>query len=167
MGKEKKWLVFYTASRQEKKTADYLEKNNYEVFLPMQSVVRLWSDRKKKVTVPLFSGYIFIKESEDQIHSLLKTPGIVRNIRHNNKPAVLREEEYNIIQRFLSSGYFIETDFEQHFENGEHIRIADGPFKNLEGTILSKGSESRFRVLIDSLGVNMTVTIDSAILIKH
>jgi transcriptional antiterminator RfaH len=57
---EKKWFVFYTKSRQEKKVNELLLKKKFEPFLPMQQVMRQWSDRKKKVTVPLFNSYIFV-----------------------------------------------------------------------------------------------------------
>jgi transcription antitermination factor NusG len=164
---EKKWLVFYTASRQERKSADILIAGGYEVFLPTQIQVRQWSDRKKKVEVPLFNGYIFVKETEKRITNILQTPGIVRNIRHNSKPAVLHEDEYQIILRFLKSGYFVEADQQQEFEKGEKVIIAEGQLKGLEGIITGTGAKKKFRVLIHTLGVNLTVTIDSLALSKH
>jgi len=57
---EKKWFVFYTKSRQEKKVNELLLKRGFEPFLPMQAIVRQWSDRKKKVVVPLFNSDIFV-----------------------------------------------------------------------------------------------------------
>ncbi|MCZ8022767.1 MAG: UpxY family transcription antiterminator [Cyclobacteriaceae bacterium] len=167
MAAEKKWLVFYTASRQEKKSADILIADGYEVFLPTQIQVRQWSDRKKKVEVPLFNGYIFVKDIEKKIVEILQTPGIVRNIRHNNKPAVLHEEEYQTILRFLNSGYFVEADHQEIFDKGEKVKITEGQLKGLEGIITGTGSKKKFRVLIHALGVNLTVTIDSLALSKH
>ncbi|MFN5555529.1 MAG: UpxY family transcription antiterminator [Chryseotalea sp.] len=167
MAAEKKWLVFYTASRQEKKSADKLVADGYEVFLPTQVQVRQWSDRKKKVEVPLFNGYLFVRETEQKIDLILKTPGIVRNIRHNNKPAVLHEEEYQTILRFLNSGYFVEADKQENFEKGEKVIITEGQLKGLEGIITGTGSQKKFRVLINTLGVNLTVTINSLALSKH
>jgi len=55
---EKKWFVFYTKSRQEKKVNELLLKRGFEPFLPMQAIVRQWSDRKKKVVLPLFNAYM-------------------------------------------------------------------------------------------------------------
>jgi len=45
---EKKWFVFYTKSRQEKKVNELLLKREFEPFLQMQSVMRQWSARKKE-----------------------------------------------------------------------------------------------------------------------
>src|SRR6185369_3363320 len=108
-----KWLVFYTKSRHEKKVKDFLTRKGFDVFLPVHKVMRQWSDRKKKVEVPLFNSYIFVFESEGKIQDILQAPGVSWNIRHNNKPAVLRQEEKEIIQRFVSSGLFIETGHSQ------------------------------------------------------
>lgn len=71
---KKQWFVFYTKSRQEKKVRDLLLKSGYEVFLPMHKVMRQWSDRKKKVEVPLFNSYIFVNDLEHNISNILKTP---------------------------------------------------------------------------------------------
>src|SRR5690606_15969941 len=105
----KQWYVFYTRSRQEKKVRDLLLKGGFEVFLPMQKVMRQWSDRKKKVDVPLFNSYIFVKDQEFRITDILRIPGVAWNIRHNGKPAILRQEEFELINRFITTGYFLES----------------------------------------------------------
>src|SRR5882672_11812821 len=122
----KKWLVFYTKSRHEKKSAEFLVRRGFEVFLPLQKVMRQWSDRKKKVEVPLFNSYIFVHETIDKIPLILQTPGISWNIRHNDKPAVLRQEELDIIQRFLTSGFFVETGSVESFNAGDTVEVIDG-----------------------------------------
>ena len=96
---QKKWFVFYTKSRQEKKTRDLLIRNGFEVYLPLQKVMRQWSDRKKKVEAPLFNSYIFVLEVEYKISMILQTPGVAWNIRFNSKPAVLRTQELETIER--------------------------------------------------------------------
>jgi len=55
------WYVLTTRSRHEKKSEQFLKNRGFEVFLPVQKVMRKWSDRKKMVEVPLFSGYLFIR----------------------------------------------------------------------------------------------------------
>lgn len=76
-GIEKKWLVFYTKSRAEKKTLEYLLKFGFNAWLPTHKVLRQWSDRKKKVEVPLFNSYIFVKDIEANISEILKGKSVV------------------------------------------------------------------------------------------
>jgi hypothetical protein len=56
MNHEKHWLVIYTKPRAEKKVNERLLEEGFETYLPLQKVIRQWSDRKKKVEVPLFNS---------------------------------------------------------------------------------------------------------------
>jgi transcriptional antiterminator NusG len=162
---KKHWYVFYTKSRAEKKTKQTLEKFGFEVFLPTIKVVRQWSDRKKKVEVPLFNSYIFVLEEEYRIVEVLKIPGISWNIRHNGKPAFLREEELNVIKKVVNSGYAVEAEGYDKLEKGDEVEIIDGPLKGFKG-IIDKSIEQNFRVLIPSIGQAVKVQVDKRLLKK-
>jgi transcription antitermination factor NusG len=54
------WFVLYTQPRNEKKVAERLEKLGIKAYCPMTIQVRQWSDRKKKVEVPLLNSYVFV-----------------------------------------------------------------------------------------------------------
>jgi transcriptional antiterminator RfaH len=158
---EKKWFVFYTKSRQEKKVNELLLKKKFEPFLPMQQVMRQWSDRKKKVTVPLFNSYIFVFVEEHRIPDVLQVPGIAWNIRHNNKPAILHVNELNTIQRFIETGWLIEagSDFSQ-VEVGDVVKVLDGPLKGAIGRLTSVHNKHQFSVVLESIGQIITAQID-------
>lgn len=161
---DKQWYVFYTKSRHEKKVKDLLERSGYEVFLPMQVVVKQWSDRKKKVEVPLFNAYIFVRDTVDKIPAILQVPGMAWNIRYNGKPAVLQESEKRMIQRFLESGYFLEATGYEKLPEGTKVAVVDGPLKGTEGVVLAGGEESKLLVLLESIGQSISVRIDSHLL---
>jgi transcription antitermination factor NusG len=158
---EKKWFVFYTKSRQEKKVNELLLKKKFEPFLPMQQVMRQWSDRKKKVTVPLFNSYIFVFVEEHRISDVLQVPGIAWNIRYNDKPAVLHVNELNTIQRFIETGWLIEAgaDFSQ-VEVGDMVKVLDGPLKGAIGRLTSVHNRHQFSVVLESIGQVITAQID-------
>lgn len=162
----KNWFVFYTKSRQEKKVFEYLTKHGLEVFLPMQKVMRQWSDRKKKVEVPLFNSYIFVLESEDKIPKILQTPGVAWNIRHNNKPAVLHPKELETIKRFLGSGLLLESRQFEKLEVGDPVEVIDGPLKGIQGHLIKTSEGNKFTVGLESIGQTMLVRIDPSVLLK-
>jgi transcriptional antiterminator NusG len=162
----KRWFVFYTKSRHEKKSKAFLEKKGFHVFLPLQQVMRQWSDRKKKIETPLFNSYIFVFESEDNLAEILQTPGISWSIRYNDRPAFLREEEVDIIQRFLSTGYFIETHTAPSLETGDAVEVIDGALKGLKGHVIHAASGDKFSVLLESIQQNIVITIDPVALKK-
>lgn len=167
MTKSKDWFVFYTKSRQEKKVNDLLTRRGFEVFLPLQKVMRQWSDRKKKVEVPLFNSYIFVFDSEDKIPLILQTPGVAWNIRHNNKPAVLHAPELETIKRFLSSGLFLESHQLEKLEADDPVEVIDGPLKGMLGRLVKTRDGDKFTVALESIGQTIMVRIDPAVLRKN
>lgn len=167
MTNQRKWYVFYTKSRQEKKVKDLLEKQGFEVFLPLHKVMRQWSDRKKKVEVPLFNSYIFVRDHEYRIADILKNPGVAWNIRHNGKPAVLREDEFQLIRRFITTGYFMEASGEvASFAIGDRAKIIDGPLAGLSGTLTGEDKNQRFNILLEGIQQVIQVQIPAALLAK-
>jgi transcriptional antiterminator NusG len=165
----KKWLVFYTKSRQEKKVNELLQRAGFEVFLPTHKVLRQWTDRKKKVEVPLFNSYIFVKEEEHNIQSILQIPGIAWIIRLNGQPAELRETEVNTIKRLIETGFSIEAigDDTTQWKEGDKVKIADGPLKGLTGTVGRGVDADKFLVLIESINQVIRVEIPAFLLQKQ
>lgn len=165
---EKKWFVFYTKSRQEKKVNDLLLKHGFAPYLPMQSVLRQWSDRKKKVIVPLFNSYIFVLASEHEIPNIVAIPGVAWNIRHNGKPATVRQEEIDLIERFIASGFFIDTasSDSENLKTGDRAKIIDGALAGLVGILSSDTKDRKFMVEIESIQHVIRVQIPAYLLQK-
>ena len=161
----KQWYVFYTKSRQEKKVRDLLLRGGFEVFLPMQQVMRQWSDRRKKVDVPLFNSYIFVKDQEFRITDILQTPGVAWNIRHNGKPAILRQEEFELINRFITTGYFMESTGEvDSFKVGDRAKIVDGPLAGVTGMLTGQDKNQRFNILLEGIQQVILVQLPASLL---
>ncbi len=95
------WTAFYTMPRSEKKTAERLIERGYEVYCPTRTVVKQWSDRRKKVSEPFFTSYLFAKVNEKLRNEILKDRGVVSNVFWLGKPAIIREQEILAIKSFL------------------------------------------------------------------
>jgi len=142
-----------------------LERRGFDVFLPLQKVMRQWSDRKKKVEVPLFNSYIFVSVPEHQITSILETPGVAWTIRHNGKPAELHPKEYDIIVRFIETGLLIDTIAMDTIEKGEVVEVMAGPLKGQRGFVSGTGKD-KFTVVLDALGQAIRLEISGLLLRK-
>ena len=163
---KKKWLVFYTKSRAEKKANEFLQKSGYEVYLPVQKVVRQWSDRKKKVEVPLFNSYIFVYEHESRVSEILKVPAVAWNIRHNGKPAVIRDKDIETIRRFIDTGLFMETYSIEDLDIGDEVEVMDGPLRGAQGVLTGEYSQEKFSILMETIDQVISVSIDKKLLKK-
>ncbi|HQQ96771.1 MAG TPA: UpxY family transcription antiterminator [Cyclobacteriaceae bacterium] len=161
----RKWFVFYTKSRQEKKVKEILDRRGFDVFLPLQKVIRQWSDRKKKVEVPLFNSYLFVAVPEHKIEEVLQVPGVAWLIRHNGRPAELHPAEYATILRFLETGLLLETGPAEEFELGERVVVLDGPLKGQEGFLYGR-NKGKFTVVLAGLGQSIKLEINGLIIGK-
>ncbi len=132
----------------------------------MQKVLRQWSDRKKKVEVPLFNSYIFVSIPEHQITSILEVPGVAWTIRHEGKPASLHPKEYDTIIRFMETGYLIEALPADSIEKGEEVVVMDGPLKGQKGFVSGKNNE-KFIVILEGLGHAIRLEINQLLIKKR
>jgi len=80
---KKNWMVVYTRSRFEKKIDATLQQNEIISFCPTITTVRKWADRKKKIEVPLFNSYLFVKVNPREQLAVKETPGVINFIQYN------------------------------------------------------------------------------------
>lgn len=160
-----KWFVFYCKSRHEKKVADRLRKDGFSVFLPLQTVMQQWSDRKKKVEEPLFKGYIFVLCEEINLFRVCNINGIVAPLKMGGKFGFLRENEKTGIERLLTTGVYAEAVISD-LQQGDLAEITEGPMRGLKGTCISESGQDYFLLEIDSLKLSLRVRIASAALKK-
>jgi len=100
----KLWYAIFVRTKYEKKVHSALLNKGIESSLPLKTVIRQWSDRKKKVQLPMFRGYIFgkINLNIDKLN-VLQTPGVVKFIHFNNQIPSIPEEEIFWLDTLLSS----------------------------------------------------------------
>lgn len=155
----KKWYVFYTYPKFERKVHEYLQEDCYESFLPLHWVVRQWSDRKKRIQVPLFPGYIFVNVEREKIHEVLKTPKIIRCITFNRMPAYLKQGDVDSIMQIIENEYPFEVD--SSLKVGDSVVITKGALTGMEGVLVEERGNQRFALRIESLQQSMLVNIPS------
>src|ERR1700674_4638266 len=98
---KKSWYAVYTKPRWEKKVANQLERNQIEHYCPLRKVSRQWRDRRKIILEPLFTSYIFVRLADTEHIPVRKTEGVMNFVHWLKKPAVIRDEEIDIIRHFL------------------------------------------------------------------
>ena len=149
------WYVLYTKPRQEKKVADSLNAIGIEAYCPMVTVVKQWSDRKKKVQIPLINSYVFVNIEEHQREAVFKVSGIVRYLFWLGKPAVVRGIEIEALQKSLEG---VVASFEvSDIQKDTIYKIPEGPFQGFEG-IVKKINATSIQLMLVDLGFLITLT---------
>jgi transcriptional antiterminator RfaH len=148
------WYVLYTNPRAEKKVAAQLATMGIEVYCPLVVRLQQWSDRKKKVEMPLFSSYVFVNLEEHLRETVFNAKGVVRYLYWLGKPAIVKEEEIIAIKKWLATDY---SDIEiENLHKGDEIEITEGPFKNHTG-IVQEINSNNIRLIIASVGIILTL----------
>jgi transcription antitermination factor NusG len=98
-----KWFVLLTKPKNELKVASLLTAKQLPVFAPTRTEVRQWSDRKKKVLVPLLPSMVLVHLTEQEVPCVFSIPGVVRYLFSNGKRATVPPHEIEAIQAYHSS----------------------------------------------------------------
>jgi transcription antitermination factor NusG len=143
------WYALYTKPRNEKKVAESLQKMGIDSYCPMVTQIRVWSDRKKKVSVPLINSYVFVNISESERQKVFEVTGVVRFVFWLQKPAIIRDEEIEILKKSLV--HTMESFELQPYRKGDKINITQGPFVG-QNAIIQAVSNNSLVVVLENLG---------------
>ena len=156
---KRSWYVIYVRSRHEKNVHSALLDKGIDASLPMRTVVREWSDRKKKVKLPLFRGYVFVNINLKIANlNVLQTPGVVKFIGIRKEPSRIPDEQIHWIHMMVTESDTVQN--EKEIPVGQRVRVKAGPFKGTEGMVKRVGSRSRLVVLIESIMQAVSVDIN-------
>ncbi len=151
------WLVAYTKPRWEKKLADQLAAKGFEVYCPTQRVKRRWSDRTKWIDQPLFSSHIFIHLEPERRDAVYFTPGFVRFLFWNKRPAVVRDEEIATLRRWLND-FDHDAISVQSLATGSRVSVTSGPLQGREATVLEQRG-TKLELYLEDLQVKVSVDL--------
>ena len=129
--------------------AERLEKCDFEVYCPIIETIRQWSDRRKKVKMPLFNSYVFIKLDEREREEVLRDPAVLNFVFWLGKPAIVRDQEIDAIRYITLEAQEVEVSSIHHHE-GDEVLIKEGTFKGLKG-IVDMVDKNQVTLYIDAL----------------
>ena len=152
------WLALQVRARHEKLTSAVLRLKGYESFLPLYRAERRWSDRTKRIDLPLFPGYVFCWFDVHLSLPILTTPGVIQ-IVGGRTPIPIDNAEIAAIQKIVKSGLTVEPW--SFVQSGKTVSIVAGPFQGIEGVLLSSNNTQRLVVSITLLQRAVAVEIDS------
>ena len=151
------WYVLYTKPKWEKKVAEQLTKNGIECYCPTIIKVRQWSDRKKKVEVPLFNSYVFVQLPEADRNIVFNSPGVVRYLFWLGKPAIVRSDEIDVIKKWLNTGFDADISVAK-YKVGDTVEVESGPFLS-QKAIVQEVNNTNYILVLESLGCVLKMKI--------
>lgn len=152
------WYAVYTCANHEKRIAAQFDERSIENFLPLYETVRRWKDRRMRIALPLFPGYIFVRHSLWKRLDILQVPGVVRLVGFNNIAAPLPIEDIETLRNGLKRSYNSEPH--RYLTVGRRVRVVHGPFDGLEGILLRRKGNLRVAISIHLIMRSVAVDVD-------
>ena len=155
----KKWFVIYTKAHQEIKVTEQLNKIGVSCYCPTVTIIKQYSDRKKKLIKPLIPSYVFVLIEEVRRNDVFSVFGVVRYLFWLGKPAVVREKEIELMKKYLK-GEFQSVSL-TNFTKGQLHRISEGIFAGKIGRV-TEIQKNKIKLQLESLGMIVTLKLESA-----
>jgi len=156
------WYALYTKPKREKHVVSQLETLGVEVFMPTTRVVRVWSDRRKKLIVPLIPNYVFVLLNYKHLVNMYKVVGVTKVLSDNitKQPIVVLQKELDILREVVSMDGKVRSEIVM---NGEYGNIVKGPFSGLGGTVVEYGKSIKLVASLKGIMCSFTVEIDASL----
>ena len=171
---KKEWYVVNTVTGYEYKVKEKLEmminsmelhNNIYRVVVPEQKVVEIKNGVKKERVKNMFPGYVLIEMvmSDEAWYIVRNTQGVTGFIGSSGKGAKPIPLEPSEVDSILDSMGLSRIDATKELEKGKKVKITDGPFKSMIGTIVDVDMKTqKLNVKVDLFGQETSVEVDLA-----
>jgi transcription termination/antitermination protein NusG len=171
------WFVVHTYAGYENKVKSNLESRIqsmnmedriYEVVIPVEDVIEFKNGKKVVVSKKVFPGYLLVRceLDDDSWYVVRNTPGVTGFVGLGARPTPLsRKEVESILQVKTETGEGAakKTRPRLEYEEGESVRVREGPFADFTGTISEINEDQlKLKVLVNIFGRETPVELEFA-----
>ena len=155
------WYAVQTRARNEKAISERLREQGLTTFLPLVTEIRRWSDRKKKVELPLFSCYVFVKlvpGDHDERMRVYRTNGVFRIVNMHGELIPIPDEQIDALRTVVTQ----QIPWTEHpfLKIGQRVRIRGGSMEGVEGVLLSRNGDRTLIISVDAIQRSLAVRVE-------
>jgi len=166
----RRWYVLHTYSGYEENVTTNLrqrvesmdmEDKIFNILVPTEKKIKIKNGKRKVATEKIFPGYVLVEMivTDDSWYVVRNTPNVTGFVGSGTTPTPISEEEVKSLQKRMG---IEEPTFKIDCEEGDAVRIVDGPFKDMEGKVQSTDEDrGKVKVLILVFGRETPVELDS------
>jgi transcriptional antiterminator RfaH len=152
------WYAIYTRPHHEKKIYELLKGLNIDAYLPLQTSIKQWSDRKKKVSEPLFSCYLFVNISLKEYYNVLNVPGVIRFVAFEGKAVAIKEKQIQTIKDLQENNFELEETIAP-LRKGCKVKIIFGILTGIDGELVMYNNKKRVVIRIEEINKSLFVNV--------
>ncbi len=157
---DERWYAAQTCANHEKRVLEQLSQRTVEAYLPLYASVRRWKDRRVRLELPLFPGYVFVRLALRDRLQVLQTPSVVRLVGFGGQPTALPDQEIDALRQGLTRDVRVEPH--RYLKVGQRVRVSSGPLQGLQGILARRKKGTRFVISFELIMRSVAVEIDVA-----
>lgn len=156
------WYLVHTKPRGESRALENLERQGFEVFLPMITLQKVRRGKLTSATEPMFSRYLFIRTTSimQDLSLVRSTLGVIQLVRFGTIPAKVPND-------WVDAMRLQPAVHEKLFNAGDKLLIGNGMLKGLDAIYVQPDGETRAMVLINLLSKPHMVSYETANLLPQ
>ena len=155
----RQWYALQTKPRHEKVVRDTLQRSGLELLLPIARYLRQWSDRKKWIEAPLFSGYCFARFSLEERAIVQQSSGVIR-IVGVTAPEPIPDDEIEAVRKLTACQLPCESC--QDVVEDTPVEVIRGPLAGVKGCLIRKAGQHHLVIRVRLIQQAASVHIDAA-----
>jgi transcription termination/antitermination protein NusG len=153
------WYAVHTRSRHEKLVAFHLLQRGVERYLPTVIETHRWSDRRQKVELPLFPGYVFVQivpTNETRVE-VLRTPGVVAFVGNGPEGTAIPAGEIEAVRTLIEK----QLNWLPHpfLREGQRVRIRGGSLDGVEGIFLKRNGQETLLISVAAIQRSLSISV--------
>ena len=155
---ERPWFAVYTCAQHERRVEQQFAERHIESFLPTYESVRRWKDRRMRLRLPVFPGYLFVRIALPDRLKILQTPSVVRLVSFNGQPHPVPERDIEFLRNWTANALRIEPH--PYLAVGSRVRVIRGPLEGAEGILVRRKNIYRVVLSLDFICKSAAVEVD-------
>ena len=165
----RRWYAIHTYSGYEENVSHNLrqridsmdmENKIFKILIPTEKKIKIKNGKRKITEEKIFPGYVLVEMmvSDESWYVVRNTPNVTGFIGTGTTPTPLSEKEITGLQKRMGVD---EPKFNIDVTKDSPVLITDGPFKNLEGKVISLDeAKGKIKVLVSMFGRETPVELD-------
>jgi len=153
------WYAVQTRIRHEKAVRDRLSGHGITTFLPLVNEIHRWNDRKKKVEVPLFGSYLFVRllAKPEEFSRVRCIAGVIHLLGCQGTATPIPEMQIAAVRTVLACS--LPCYPYPFLKSGQRVRVRGGALDGLEGILVSRSGDNTVVMSVSAIQRSLAIRV--------
>jgi transcription antitermination factor NusG len=128
-------------------------------YVPTITETHTWSDRRKKVELPLFPGYVFVQivASNELRVQVLRIPGVVRLVGSELGGTPIPDDQIQSVRTLVDRN--LPWASYPFLKEGQRVRVRGGALDGIEGIFVKRSGVDTLVISVDAIQRSLSISV--------